>query len=96
MAPKQKVLWSETPAGLAAYNEAKARAQALADADGFDRGIEFNDVFKCVSVRMLPQKRHRFGFEARIECVCATDLARCQPGHGPNAEGYEGQGRATR
>jgi hypothetical protein len=80
-----RTLWSETKAGLAAYAIAKKQAQEFADSDGFDRGLEANEVFRCWVIRMLPQKKHRSGFELRIECVSATDLSRCQPGHGPLA-----------
>lgn len=64
------------------YREIKAKAQADADFDGFDRGIEkLGDSYRSF---MLPQKRNRFGHELRCEVVmCTTD--KCQPGHGPAA-----------
>ena len=82
-----RILWSETTEGIAAYAIAKKQAQAFADSDGCDRGLEANEVFRCWVIRTLPQKQHRSGFELRIECVSATDLSRCQPGHGPVAGG---------
>jgi len=75
--------WRETPEGDAKYRTARAEAQRLADADGYDRGIEANDLMKEWRVFMLPQKRNRYGHELRCEVVSCTDLSKCKPGHGP-------------
>lgn len=71
------------------YIEAKAAAQAAADADGFDRGLELMQLYKRRSehdyyrVFMLPEKRNRYGFELRCEVVMCSDLNRCRQGRGP-------------
>jgi hypothetical protein len=66
------------------YSEVRAKAQAEADADGFDRGLEkFYDGY---SYRMLPEKRNRCGHELRCEVVMCSTLSKCQPGHGPMAK----------
>lgn len=84
MAKRQvKVAWSQTPAGIAAYVAARAKAQADANADGFDRGLEANDLFKVYRSFMLPQRQNRCGHELRCEVVSCEILDRCQPGHGP-------------
>lgn len=83
MARARKLAWSESPAGHAAYVAARAQAQAAANADGFDRGIEANDLFRSWHVFMLPQRKNRCGHEIRCEVVSCESLDRCQPGHGP-------------
>lgn len=65
------------------YESARAAAQAAANEDGFDRGVE--KLGTRWRFFMLPQKRNRFGFELRCEVVSCTDLKRCKPGHGPCA-----------
>mgnify|MGYP001546656747 CR=1 FL=1 len=75
--------WATTTEGHAKYLAARAEAQREANADGFDRGLERNDIFKSFRAFMLPQKRNRYGFETRCEVVSCEVLARCQPGHGP-------------
>lgn len=67
------------------YAEAKARAQTQADATGYDHGVEL--LGGEYRAWMLPQKRNRYGHELRCEVVYCTDLQRCQPGHGPCANG---------
>ncbi len=78
-----KVDWTTTAEGSRKYYEARAQAQTLANADGFDRGVERNDAFKYFAVFMLPQKSNRYGFELRCEVVSCESLVKCQPGHGP-------------
>ena len=68
------------------YAAARAEAQKLADADGFDRRLEWNAVFSQWMISMLPARGARFGFEARCEVVSCSDLAKCQRGHGPCGE----------
>lgn len=74
--------WRETPEGDARYRAARAEAQRLADADGYDRGIEANDVMKDWRVFMLPQRKNRCGHELRCEVVSAMDVTKQRPGHG--------------
>ena len=83
MKKKQIIDWTTTPEGLEKYKAARAAAQAEANADGFDRGLERNDIFKTFRTFMLPQKRNRYGFETRCEVVSCETLSKCQPGHGP-------------
>lgn len=75
--------WTTTAAGTEKYRTARAAAQAAANADGFDRGLERNDIFKSFHVFMLPQKANRYGFELRCEVVSCEALEKCQTGHGP-------------
>lgn len=75
--------WWETPEGREKYKAAREIAQRDANADGCDRGLERNDVFKYFRVFRLPQKKNRFGFELRCEVVWPERLSNCQPGHGP-------------
>lgn len=81
----------QTEEGAAKYREARAQAQAEANADGFDRGIERNDLFKSFRVFMLPQRQNRYGHELRCEVV-SSERGNCQPGHGfgPLACGWQG------
>lgn len=70
------------------YIEAHKLAQREADADGFDRGLEVLRVKGQPDnwhVFMLPARHHRQGHETRCEVVMCSDLARCRPGHGPEA-----------
>ena len=78
-----KMPWSQTSAGVDAYIAKRAEAQAAANRDGFDCGLEANDLFKHWNVFMLPQRRNRTGHELRCEVVSCENLDRCQPGHGP-------------
>ncbi len=80
---KDPLAWLATSAGQAAYTQARSEAQRLANADGFDRGLERNDLFKSFHTFMLPQKQNRSGHELRCEVVSCENLDRCQPGHGP-------------
>lgn len=73
--------WAASPQGRAKYESARAAAQRDANADGYDRGIERNDHARDYTVRMLPQRRHRFGHEAACEAI-----DRCRHGHGPMAK----------
>jgi hypothetical protein len=64
------------------YQAIRAQAQAAANADGYDRGVEkLGDRWRSF---MLPQVRNRFGFELRCEVVFCMDLSRCALGHGPH------------
>jgi hypothetical protein len=65
------------------YPAARAAAQAEANKYGQDQGLEWNDIFHTWRHFGLPMRKHRFGFELRVEVVSCEDLARCQPGHGP-------------
>lgn len=74
--------WRDTPQGLAAYDAAKARAQALANKTGFDHGVECADLVPEWRVFMLPMRQNRFGHELRCEVVPCMNPATCQLGHG--------------
>lgn len=78
-----KTPWSETDDGARAYRETREVVQAKCNADGFDRGIEANDLFRSWHVFLLPQKQNRRGHELRCEVVSCENIERCQPGHGP-------------
>lgn len=69
------------------YTTARQDAQAKADATGFDYGLENLRLAGRDNwhVFMLPQKKNRFGHEARCEVVSPMDLTKCKPGHGPMA-----------
>lgn len=81
--------WRRTPEGQEKYRAAKASAQAAADADGMDRGIEWRDgpapYCQAVAVFLLPRKHNRFGHEHTCEVVSCTNPAKTKPGHGPCA-----------
>lgn len=79
----KKVPWSQTAVATEAYVGARAKAQADANRDGFDRGLEANDLFKQWTSFMLPARKNRYGHELRCEVVSCESLDRCQPGHGP-------------
>lgn len=81
---KDPTAWRRTAAGVAAYVVVRTVAQNAVDADGYDRGIEANDVLKTWRYFMLPMVKHRQGHELRCEVVSATNIAVCRPGHGPN------------
>ena len=74
--------WRDTPTGLEDYRTAREGAQRLANAMGFDYGLEANDMFKIFSVRALPRRENRYGDELRCEVVSCENLERCQVGHG--------------
>lgn len=84
-AKKDPTAWRSTPAGVAAYHAVREKAQADANADGRDRGIEANDVFQQWHTFMLPQRQNRTGHELFCEVVSCERLDRCERGHGPNA-----------
>lgn len=67
------------------YAEARARAGELADATGFDHGIERVALASDTGFRVftLPRRENRRGFELRCEVVHPSTLEKCQPGHGP-------------
>jgi hypothetical protein len=77
--------WIETSDCAAKWRAARDKAQAAANADGMDRGLERNDVFKEFRVFILPRRENRTGHELRCEVVSCEILAKCQPGHGPRA-----------
>lgn len=64
------------------YSKARAEAQEKANSSGYDYGIERLGTEWHVFI--LPQKRHRFGFETRCEVVMCEHIDRCKPGHGPD------------
>jgi len=84
-AKQDPTAWRYTEKARETYTAAKLVAQARANETGFDHGIEWNDVFKACSVRMLPSKQHRSGSELRCEVVMCSDISKCQKGHGPCA-----------
>ena len=73
--------WSDSDAGLAAYIEARVEAQTSANADGFDRGVEANELFRHFRIFMLPRRENRWLFELRYEVV-STERQNAQSGHG--------------
>jgi hypothetical protein len=76
--------WRQTAEGQEKYRVARAQAQAAANADGMDRGIEWRDIFKQVTTFMLPRKHRRFGHEIWCEVVM-TERQNAPPGHGSSA-----------
>jgi hypothetical protein len=82
---KAQTDWIDTAEGIAAYRACRAEAQAACNADGFDRGIEANRLFKTWRHFMLPQARNRYGHEVQCEVVRCEDLSKTQPGHGYQA-----------
>jgi hypothetical protein len=80
---KDPTAWRQTPAGDAAYRACRAEAQSAANADGFDRGLEANDIFHTFRHFMLPQAKNRAGHELRCEIVMCEDITKCRLGHGP-------------
>ena len=67
------------------YAEVRAAAQKLADELGFDYGVE-KDFFGYRHF-MLQEKKNRYGHELQCEIVMCSHIDKCQPGHGPLAEG---------
>lgn len=82
---KDEKAWRQTDAASALYRSVRAEAQELANRDGYDRGVEWNDLFRTCRHFMLPQKRNRTGHELRCEVVSADDVKRSKPGHGYGA-----------
>jgi hypothetical protein len=78
----KKFEWSRSPDWLSKYCVAKAGAQKAADEDGFDRGLESNELFRSFRFFMLPQKQNRCGHELRCEVVMCSSDERMQKGHG--------------
>lgn len=76
--------WRSSPDGLAKYAAARAEAQRQCNADGYDRGIEWNDFMKEVRSFLLPRKHNRYGHETLCEVVM-TERQNAQPGHGSQA-----------
>jgi hypothetical protein len=73
----------DTQKGREEYAKVKTEAQAAADRDGFDRGIEaFDGPLAYVRSFMLPNKESRCGFELRCEVVMCSSIDRMQKGHG--------------
>lgn len=83
MKTKKTSRWSDTDDCTRKYREARQAAQAAANADGYDRGLERNDLFKSFSFHMLPRRENRYGHELRVEVVSCENIANCKPGHGP-------------
>jgi hypothetical protein len=65
------------------YHVARRRAQEAANADGYDRGLEYNPVFGTWRSFMLPRRENRCGRERTCEVVSSERLDLCAPGHGP-------------
>ena len=80
---KDPTAWRNTLEGVASYRAAREGAQRLANEDGFDRGLEANDLCHSWHTFMLPAKQYRNGHELRCEVVSCETLAKCQKGHGP-------------
>jgi hypothetical protein len=93
---RPRVNWWETASGTEKYRAARRDAQTRADQTGYDHGIERNDLFKNFRVFMLPRRENRHGHELRCEVVMCSDLARCQPGHGPMARNARSSGATAR
>lgn len=74
--------WRQTEEGWRKYRATRAEAQALCNADGFDRGVEFNDLLKTVRHFMLPNAVNRYGHELCCEVVMCEIHERTQPGYG--------------
>jgi hypothetical protein len=94
-AKKDPTAWQRTPAGDAAYRACRAEAQSAANTDGFDRGLEANDIFHTFRHFMLPNKAYRAGYELRCEVVSCETPSKCQHGHGPGSAFYVGMTRAV-
>ena len=68
------------------YDEARRKAQELADEFGCDYGIERNAYYPNGGFAppfALPRRENRYGYELRCEVVHPHDPSTCQPGHGP-------------
>lgn len=75
-----------THTGTGTYESVRADAQAAADADGHDRGVErLGAAWRCF---LLPQRQYRAGHERACEVVSCAVLQRCPPGHGPLARDF--------
>lgn len=72
------------------YAEARSDAQRRANELGMDHGLEWNALLGHFMIRLLPQRRHRFGHELRCEVVMPEDLSRCKVGHGPGKLPHSG------
>lgn len=73
--------WRQSSVGVERYRAARAAAQAACNADGFDRGIEWNDLLKEVRSFLLPNAVNRYGHELCCEVVM-SELQNAQPGYG--------------
>jgi len=83
MKRKVTVSYTDTTKGKEEYAKVKAEAQAAADRDGFDRGIEaFDGPLAYVRSFRLPNKESRGGFELRCEVGMCSSIDRMQKGHG--------------
>ncbi len=83
---------ADATADAARYRAARAEAQLAANADGLDRGIERVCMLGSLHqyrVSVLPRRENRQGHELRCEVISCEDLARCQPGHGPEVRRAE-------
>lgn len=72
--------WHETTAAHAAYVALRKEAQAAANADGIDRGIE-RTALQTFRYFMLPWKEHRAGHELTCEVVQCEDLTKRAKGY---------------
>jgi hypothetical protein len=64
------------------YAVVRAQAQAEANKDGYDRGLEYNELMNYYRFFLLPGRRHRFGHESRCEVVSCEDYEKQAHGHG--------------
>ncbi len=73
-----------THTGTGTYAAKRAEAQAAANADGHDRGVEPapGGAWRCF---LLTQRQFRAPHERACEVVHCAALERCPPGHGPAA-----------
>lgn len=85
--PKKSALhiWRSSTLYDLEYKRVRAEAQSLCNKDGFDRGMEPNDLYKSWRHFMLPEKHNRYGHEVMCEVVMCEIRDLCKPGHGPEA-----------
>lgn len=71
--------------GTGTYEAKRAEAQAAANADGHDRGVEPAPGAGAWRCFLLSQRQFRAPHERACEVVHCQDHERCPPGHGPAA-----------
>lgn len=77
--------WTTTEQGRQRYQAARADAQRRANETGCDHQLVRNDIFKDFTVRMIPEKKNRYGRDLDGEVVMCEILDKCWRGHGPLA-----------
>jgi hypothetical protein len=85
-ADRERAAWYESDDCLAKHKACRDEAQALSDADGFDRILESCPTFRYWTHRIIPGVRWRMGAEVTCEKVMCSVIERCKPGHGPLAK----------